>query len=278
MDIEELTKSQLLLLTLLVTFVTSIATGILTVSMLDQAPPVVTQTVNRIVERTVKTVAPALPASVVKTITQAPAPSNEDLVTSALAAQDARTVLLYKVNLSTTTPAIAVGTYLSTARAVVTVSNKNMLKQAMIEFPDGSTKPVTLVRIVDGLALYGFSDSAKLPKTQMPKLIHKSSLKLGETVLAIRGDGSATTGIISQINKDTIKTTLPTVGAGVGVVDMSGSLVGISAHDTNKVLISAASVTSILEATSTIETKDTSTTSTTSTSTTTKKTNGVSSK
>src|SRR4029077_18213268 len=54
MDIEKLTKSQIVLLTLLVSFVTSIATGIVTVSLMDQAPPAIAQSVSRIVEHTVE--------------------------------------------------------------------------------------------------------------------------------------------------------------------------------------------------------------------------------
>ncbi len=59
MRMEELSKSQIVLLTLLVSFVTSIATGIVTVSLMDQAPPAVAQTVNRIIERTVEKVVPS---------------------------------------------------------------------------------------------------------------------------------------------------------------------------------------------------------------------------
>src|SRR3990172_5718518 len=104
MNIEELSKSQLILLTVLVNFVTSIATGILTVSLLDQAPPIVTQTVNRIVEHTVETVA-STPAAVIA----APQPSVEDLITAAFAADEARIVSIYAAATGTSTPALASG-------------------------------------------------------------------------------------------------------------------------------------------------------------------------
>ena len=53
---DDLSKQQLILLALLVSFVTSLATGIVTVSLMDQAPKGVVQTINKVVERTIERV------------------------------------------------------------------------------------------------------------------------------------------------------------------------------------------------------------------------------
>lgn len=82
MEIEELTKMQIILLTLLVSFVTSIATGIVTVSLLDQAPPAVTQTINRIVERTIERVVPG--ESQGATITKTIVVKENDIITDSI--------------------------------------------------------------------------------------------------------------------------------------------------------------------------------------------------
>ncbi len=58
MNVEELNKTQIILLTLLVSFVTSIATGIVTVSLVNQAPPVMTETIHKVIEKTVERIVP----------------------------------------------------------------------------------------------------------------------------------------------------------------------------------------------------------------------------
>lgn len=56
---EDLSKNQIILLSVLISFVTSLATGIMTVSLLQEAPIEVTRNINRIVEKTIETVTPA---------------------------------------------------------------------------------------------------------------------------------------------------------------------------------------------------------------------------
>jgi len=58
MDIKDLNKSQLILLAILLSFVISIATGITTVTLMQQAPTSVTAPVTRIVRETVEKIVP----------------------------------------------------------------------------------------------------------------------------------------------------------------------------------------------------------------------------
>lgn len=75
---ENLTKTQLILLVLLVSFVTSLVTGIVSVTLVNQAPAQVTQTINRVIEKVVQT-ASSEPAGGALIIT------SEDLITKLVA-------------------------------------------------------------------------------------------------------------------------------------------------------------------------------------------------
>jgi hypothetical protein len=56
MDIKDLNKSQLILLAVLLSFITSIATGITTVTLMQQAPVAYTAPINRIIKQTVENI------------------------------------------------------------------------------------------------------------------------------------------------------------------------------------------------------------------------------
>lgn len=244
MNIEELSKSQLILLTILVNFVTSVATGILTVSLLNHAPAYVTQTVNRVVERTIETVAQAAPVAIVR----APAPSNQDLVTAAIGESAVRTVAIYAADTGTTTPAIAVGTYLPKSRAIATAAKDSLPSEVLVGFVDDSYISASLASQGSGIFIYGFSDDASLPKASSPILLAASALKLGETALALTADGSAATGIIARVSEKGIYTTLPDIGAGSAAVNLSGDLIGIGSGGTPGFLIGAEKITALLTA------------------------------
>ncbi len=240
MNIDDLSKSQLLLLTLLVNFVMSIATGIVTVSLLDVAPATVTQTVNRIVEQTVQTVAPAS-----NTAAAADAqPSEEDQLISAIAGAVARTVTVQGTG--TSTP-LAQGIYLPRSRAVVVLADPALPQNASVLFPDGSSAPVSVSHADAALVIYGFGDATLLPSAPSTSLVPASSLKQGEAVIALTADGSAVTGIISKIEGYTITTSLPDTPKGAAALDLKGELVGIGTGVTGT-FISADNINALLSA------------------------------
>jgi hypothetical protein len=250
MNVEDLTKTQLLLLTVLVNFVTSIAVGVLTVSLLDQAPPTITQTVNRIVDHTVETIASSSPIQAIIPAPQPPATvviHDEDLLTAALAANASRQVSIYVR--STSTPAVAVGTYIPKARAVATATALDLPREALIVFADGSSAPASLSKSGATLTIYGFSDTAVLPKVAVPLLVSRSALKPGQSVLAIARDGSALTGIVSKVD-DTIHTSLTSVPLGSAAVNSSGNIIGI-AIDSLGTFATADKINILLNATTT---------------------------
>ena len=68
MDIKDLNKPQLIMLALLLSFVTSIATGITTVTLMQQAPSSVVVPINRVVRQTVEKIVPVPGKKIVQTI------------------------------------------------------------------------------------------------------------------------------------------------------------------------------------------------------------------
>ncbi len=250
MDIEDLSKAQLLLLTVMVNFVVSIATGVLTVSLLDQAPIQVAKGVDRVVERTIQTIAtPVQVVNPIKSITSAaapqkPAPTTEQLMTEAVGDAAARVVLIYKN--STSSPAIAYGTYLPNSRAVVTARVDGLPRESLIAFSDGLTFRASLSRSSDALTIYGFADEAVLPVVPEAGLVPMSELKAGQTALAITKDSAAITGIISKVGEAGILTSLEGTPVGSGAVDLSGMVIGIGSA-TPGTLIPTDAITALLE-------------------------------
>ncbi|HRH24398.1 MAG TPA: hypothetical protein PK109_02310 [Candidatus Paceibacterota bacterium] len=221
MDIEDLSKSQLLLLTILVNFVVSIATGVLTVSLLDEAPTTVTQTVNRIVDHTIETVTTQVP-----TIGKDSTPSSEELLTAAIAENAEHMVTIsYRVGAEST---VVNGLYLPSTRLVMTASS-NMPGHITVTFPNGAAVEADRTASDGTLMRYGFAADAVLPQASTLTLVPASSLKQGQTIIGLSADGKAVTGIIGKVDTDGIHAELPAVSPGAPIVNLSGAVIGIAA-------------------------------------------------
>ena len=81
MDIKDLNKPQLILLAVLLSFVTSIATGITTVTLMQQAPASFTTPVNNIIKQTIEKIQQVEGKMTVQTVVV----KEEDLVVDAIA-------------------------------------------------------------------------------------------------------------------------------------------------------------------------------------------------
>lgn len=115
MDLKELNKSQLILLAVLLSFVTSIATGITTVTLMQQAPASVTAPLTQIVRETVEKVAPAGTASI------APALSDDQkkLLENLKAIKPLQVTLILKGATAETDRTLGTGLFLGDNKVVV---------------------------------------------------------------------------------------------------------------------------------------------------------------
>ncbi|OGG80560.1 hypothetical protein A3A39_01600 [Candidatus Kaiserbacteria bacterium RIFCSPLOWO2_01_FULL_54_13] len=191
MDMEELNKSQIILLTLLVSFVTSIATGIVTVSLMEQAPPAFTQTVNRVVERTVERIVPSgQTASTVVTTEKTVVVKESDLIVEAVKKMTPSLVQVYS---QASEPVfLGLGIVLDGSGSVVT--DASILGEAVevgISLSDGSrtTASVTSRSNDTGMAILQSatttSDGKALSFT--PAVISVGKPDLGQTVVVLSG-------------------------------------------------------------------------------------------
>ena len=232
-SMENLTKQQIVLLTLLVSFMTSIATGIVTVSLVNQAPAGATNTVERVIENTV---ADALPSDNTAAVGNA---SSQDSLALATADVEKNVVKIHEYGGS----AVSGLGLVVNARGTVMTDKASIagLIQNAATYPDGEEYRLSVVQSqIDGDLV--FLDPVVSADQSAPAAFAPISVgaipKLGQTVASLGGSDTETLGIgivddlvapDASSTPSAISTTIPSakVLPGSPLFDISGDIVGI---------------------------------------------------
>jgi len=225
---EHLTKQQIVLLTLLVSFVTSIATGIFTVTLMQQAPQSVTQTINRIVERTVEKVVPVetQKAQVIKqevtTVIK-----EDDLVVEAVSKNEKSLVRIYgSVNGDPAEQFLGYGVIINDAGIIVT-DRKVYAENATYKgvFFGNKKFPLDLIRLADGELVAYLKPIVPDTASEVfipAKLGDSNAARLGQRIISLAGEKSTSVqnGIVTALEREEL-----VVGTSTAHVD--GNVLGI---------------------------------------------------
>jgi S1-C subfamily serine protease len=248
MDIEQLTKAQIVLLTLLVSFITSIATGIVTVTLMDQAPPSMTQVINRVVERTVERVVPdgdegeqvAAAGEVIKEVTVVV--KENDLITESIEKNAKNLVRLSTAkgrNAVEPETFVGIGVMVTSGGIVATDATLVPSERYIVTVADGTHYVARRLEREPGAPIALLSLEANGATFSAATLADLTTLKLGQTAIALSGServhvalGSVTgldlspDGSLSRLYTDI---TAGQVQLGSPVFNMFGEVTGLYA-------------------------------------------------
>lgn len=236
---DNLNAQQIVLLTLLVSFVTSIATGITTVALLEQTPEPVVQTINRIVEKTVERVV------------SEPAPDNgkptekeivtvvvkeEDLTIDAVEKNTKSLMRIYE-KAGDLKSFVALGVIISANGEVVTDSTKVSKGNDYIGVYAGGEFPLEIVFNESDKTLAIMAPEKKdLKDFSVVSFADSNNMRLGQSVISLSGtsENTVSTGIVTNLAKeaDVLKKIVTSVNSnnvliGSIILNLKGEVVGI---------------------------------------------------
>ncbi len=241
MDLEQLTKHQIILLTLLVSLVTSIATGIVTVSLMNQAPQGVTRTINQIVEHTVQTVVPAATtqgAAAATVTTKTVVVKDDDLTAQSIATVQKSIVRITAKGgqdlLARGVIIDAKGTTLTDSDALAASGGTSF--DAILS--DGTRVPVTVINDATSTSVAIVNVSFGTSTAAAPaSLADSSKLQLGQSIIRIGGKGVDTVGegviatLPSSSSPTLIEASVTSATPGSLIMDIFGDIIGIATTD-----------------------------------------------
>lgn len=237
---DDLSKHQLILLVLLITFVTSIATGIITTSLLNEAPVEVRQTINRVVEKTVETVVPEGDnegKEKVVTVTETVVVSEEDRIVDSIKQNKESIVRIF----GSSGQFIAIG-IVSTKEGKIVAQLPlafNTRSDYKAVFEDGAELPLSFKESEGGLGYFevNWDEEGVEKKDLAVAKLSKGVLQLGQTVARITGSQNSRVlvervaevidGENGNIEKLKITGSQGFLVEGEILVNLSGEIVGV---------------------------------------------------
>lgn len=235
MDIKDLNNSQLLLLAILLSFITSIATGIAVVTLMEQAPDSVIVPINRIVKQTVEKIQQVEGKTTVQTVIV----KEEDLVVDALAKNKSSLFTLTKEgrNESGDTVEISAGRGFAVSDKNIIVADATLAEGNGVYYAENESGKFEAdflsapdLQADGGKAGFSFLkigeplDAENKLVYTVPTLGDVSKMKIGQKILVL---GNSISSIIFEGDKN-IKINATASNAGGLVINLEGEALGIA--------------------------------------------------
>lgn len=228
---EDLNKNQIVLLTILISFVTSIATGIITVSLLQEAPIEVTRNINSIVEKTIERVTtPGIVTPGEKEITTIVV-REEDSITASIEKNIKSLVRIKQKDVALgTTGFYGIG-LVTTKDGIIMADRKTIVAGDIYTgvMSDGTELNLTPTGVEKNTDIILFK--ATVPEKQsyifIPVTFGDEEPKLGQTLISIGGDDLNS----SSVGRVTLLTTKDGTVGTTTMKSLSGIDLDISAKD-----------------------------------------------
>lgn len=206
----DLNAQQIVLLCLLVSFVSSVATGITTVSLLEQAPKPVAQTINRVVERTIERVVDPVVESVTNVATNRPSErivetvvvNQEDLTVEAVEKSVKSLARIYGVDRTNKKFFIGLGAVVSSDGKILTSSTAlEMSQKFYAEYPEGNYEVDLSTSAKNGAIILSPKGVEEGKTFTAATFGNSQNIKLAQSVIALGGvdRNLVSTGIITSL-------------------------------------------------------------------------------